>query len=354
VTACSFCGPIPDSVTAYYNDSGEKLPPQVSLLKRHKVPHVDDFLECPECGALFLSEDDTASTGSGDYDAWVLTRLSAESTAVLHEILNRAGRAPEDPAGLTGRLLRLSGDVLSVAGTHLWERDRELARRLLPPLVEHCAAHGDRGLLLPFTTTPEDAALLLGELDRYPATPYFDRLRALARVTVCSICRSIPTYPPMKIRLDVLPPVLRALRRFGVSAHTDVWECPECGSLHFWESEDGIDGGLSRFGGVSIRPYLHRPDTVDAKAIDSLLRSGGSSERLAITLGMRRDPELVRSWAPNMVFRLAREPEWRWLHDALCELARDPATAASILKWIAKLERTNARVDSLAARARGN
>ena len=333
------------------------MPPQVSLLKRHKVPHVDDFLECPECGALFLLEDDTASTGSGDTDGLVLWRLSAEDSAVLHEILHRAGRAPEDPAGLAGRLLRLSGDVLNLAWIHLWERDRELARRLLPPLVDHYAAHGhggDRswGFLLRFTTTLEDAALLLGELDRHAATPDFDRLRAFTRVTVCSVCRSIPTYPPMKIRLNALPPALRALRRFGVSAHTDVWECPECGSLHFWESEDGIDGGLSRFGGVSIRPYLQRPDTVDEKAIDSLIRSGGSSQRLAITLGMRRDPELVRSWAPNMVFLLAREPEWRWLHDALCELARDPATAASVLKWIAKLERTNALVDSLAAHAR--
>jgi len=365
---CSLCGPIPDYASEYHSDwatehwgGGQKLAPQVSLLKPHKVHHTYDFLECPKCGALFLLENDIAATGSGDYDQSVVTRLSAEDTAVLREILHRAGLATEDPAGLAGRLLGLPDDVLNLAGIHLWERDRELARRLLPALVDHYAAHGGGvwpqnwpwRFLYDFTTTQEDATLLLGELDRHPATPDLDRLRAFARVTVCSICRSIDTDAPTKIRLGALPPGLRALRRFGVSAHIDVWECPECDSLHFCESEDGIDGGLFRVGWMQdrIRPYLRRPESVEAKVIDDLFGHGGASERFIVTLGMRKDPDLVRPLVPRMVRRLANKPA-RWLHDALCELAQDPATAASVLASIAKLNPTNALVDSLAARAR--
>jgi hypothetical protein len=354
---CSLCGVIPDHATEYYNDSGQKLPSQVSLLKQHGLHHTDDFLECPECGALFLSKNDIANTGSGDYDGLVLTRLPAGDTAVLREILHRAGRATEDPAGLVGRLLRLPDKARHLAAIHLREHDRELARRLLPALAEH-AARGDNWpwwFLKDLTTTPEDAALVLGELDRHAATPALDRLRALARATVCSICRSIATYPATTARLDALPPALGALKQFGVSAPTDVWECPECDSLFFWQSENGIDGDLSRVRDMvdEVRACLRRPDAVDAKAIDSLFRRGQEWERFAFALGVRRDPDLFRPLVPYMVFRLAREPK-AWLHDALCELARDPATAASVLASIATLQRTNTLVDSLAAHARAN
>jgi hypothetical protein len=361
---CSLCGPIPDYATEYYNldDSERKLWRQALLLKSHKLHHDDYFVECPECGALFLLENDIASTGSGDYDGLVLTRLRAEDAAVLREILHRAGRAIEDPAGLAGRLLRLPDDVCNVVLIDLWSRDRELARRLLPALAEHYVARGCGwlwGFLMGFTNTPEDATLLLGELDRHAATPGLDHLRALARATVCSICRSIAThatsypYAPTKFRLDALPRDLATLRRFGASSRTDVWECPECDSLFYWRSEDGLEGNLSRISEPSDKVRACLQSAIDGKAIDSLFRRGGEWERMAFALGMRSGADLVRPLVPRMVGRLASEPE-RWLHDALCELARDPATAAAVLASIAKLKRTNPLVDSLAARARAN
>lgn len=354
---CSLCGAIPDKTTEYYDGSGDQFPPQVSLLKSHMLDHKDDLLECPKCGAFFFSHDDTALTGSGDSDGLVRTRLSEEDAAVLREILHRAGRATNDPSGLVGGMLRLPDGVRDLAAIHLQKRDRDLARRLLPTLAEHAARGGDWPwrFLKDFTTTPEDAALLIGELDRHAATPALDRLRALARAKGCSICRSIATYPPTKIRLDALPPALGALKRHGVSDRTDVWECPECDSLFYWQSEDGLDGDLYRVDVLAdlIRACLRHRDALDGKAIDSLFRCGGNWDRLAFALGMRGCADVVRPLVPQMVARLALRPE-RWLHDALCEFARDPAGAASVLASIAKLQYTNPVVESLAARARAN
>jgi uncharacterized C2H2 Zn-finger protein len=354
---CSLCGPIPDKTTEYYDGSGDKFPPQVSLLKPHKLHHEDDFLECPNCGALFFSHEDRAFTGSGDSDGLVRTRLSEEDAAVLREVLHRAGRATDDPAGLAGGMLRLPDGLRDLAAIHLRKRDRALARRLLPDLVEYIArgSQWPAKFLAAFTTTPEDAALLLSELHRHAATPPLDRLRAHARATACSFCRSIAAYPPTKIRLDALPPALGALKRHGVSERTDVWECPECDSLFYWQSEDGLDGDLCRVDVLAdlIRACLRHREAVDGKAIDALFRCGGNWERLAFALGMRGCADVVGPLVPRMVARLALRPE-RWLHDALCGFARDPAGAANILASIAKLQYTNPQVESLAARARAN
>jgi hypothetical protein len=51
-----------------------------------------------------------------------------------------------------------------------------------------------------------------------------------------------------------------------------------------------------------------------------------------------------------MVASLASHPN-RWVHDALCELAQDPFGASRVRAAIARLERRNALVESLAGHA---
>ena len=351
---CPLCGTIPDIATAN-TGRDEYFGRPITLLKRHELDRYQDLRECPDCGALFLWYDYSAQTGSGNNDEETLTRFSSIHAAVLRRIVHRAGGAIDDPAALARRLRRLPPAARELAAIHLRQRDRELARALVQSLAG-AAAGGDgwsAKFVRSFMSTPEDAAFVLGVLDARPASSVIDELRKHARTVCCAICRLINTYPPTKARRDALPANLASLKRLGAIGRNDVCECPACDSLFHWQSDDAIEGGLTRVVGLladALRGCIHRT-AIDERAIETVFACGQVWQQLVFAYGMRYDPGFVMHLVPRMVSMLARAPQ-SWLHDALCEVARDPMGAARVLSAIAKLQRTSSPVESLAARAR--
>ena len=356
IPACSLCGSIPDATSAN-TGRDEHFGPPVTLLKQHRLGNDDDLLECPQCGDLFLWHDYRSQTGSGNNDEETLARLSSLHAATLREIVHRGERAIDDPPAVVGRLARLPRAARDLAAIHLRQRDRELARLLVPALVDS-AASGDSDwfakFLISFTSTPEDAALVLGVLDSRTASSPLAELRAHARAAACSICRSIRTYPPTKTRRGA-PPFAK-LKPLGASERNDVWECPECDALLHWQSEDGVEGGLTRVASVlanAVRQCAHRSGAVDERAIETVFACGREWQQLLVFYGIRSDPAFIMQMVPRMVLTLARDPQ-PWMRDALYGIAQDPFGAKRVLSEIARLDRTNGPLDSVAARARAS
>ena len=303
--ACSLCGTIPDIASAN-TGRDEYFGPPVTSLKHHGLGDDDDLRECPQCGDLFLWHDDCSFTGSGNNDEETLTRLSSLHATALREIVHRGKRAIDDPSAFVGRLARLPHAALDLAAIHLRQRDRELARMLVPALVDS-AGNGEDDwfakFLISFTSTPEDAALLLGVLDSRTASSTLAKVRAHARAAACSICRSIGTYPPTKTRLGA-PSPFATLKHLGASERNDVWECPACDSLFHWQSEDGVEGGLTRVTGLlvdAVRQCIHRSGAVDKRAIETVFACGREWQQLLVLYATRSDPGLVMQLVPHIV-----------------------------------------------------
>ena len=324
---CSLCGTIPDIASAN-TGRDEHFGPPVTLLKHHGLDNDDDLRECPECGDLFLWHDDRSWTGSGNNDEETLTRLSSQHAAALREVVHRGERAIDDPAAMVGRLARLPRAARDLAAIHLREKDRELARMLVPALVDSIASGGDdwsAKFLISFTSTPDDAALVLGVLDSRPPSSTLAEVRSHARAAACSICRSIRTYPPTKTRPGA--PSFAKLKPLGASERNDVWKCPECDSLFHWQSEDGVEGGLTRVASVlgnALRQCIHRNGAVDERAIETVFACGREWQQLLVFHGIRSDPGLVTQMLPRMIATFARDPQ-PWMRDAL--LAAAPAAS---------------------------
>lgn len=303
--ACSFCGSIP-AVASANTGREEYFGPPISSLKKLGIESYDDLWECPECDAVFLWHDYTAQTGSGNNDEETLNRLPSEQSSIIRTFLHRGERSAADTARDAGRLSELPEHVRELVLSHLLRHDRDLAAILVPPKRE------------------------------------------------CSICRSIASYPPTKLRRDgPLPAPLSSLVPLGASADLDLWECPECNSMFKWESAKGVDGQLSRQVeplASALRACVHRNGVVPDSAVKTVFDCDAA--RVVILHGIVRDRELVRQLVPRMIAGLVTW-EREWLRDLLCAFViGDRNDAKTVLDTIEKSPRTNQSLETVAARCR--
>ncbi len=357
---CSICATIPETARAN-TGRDQHFEAPITSLRQRGLDRDDDLWECPECGAVFLWHDDRAFTGSGNNDEEVLTRLPEADASVVRAFIHRGDRAAEEVAREAARWIALPTVVRTLVSRHVQQNDRELARHLVPPLLDELS-RGTHGWTADFVTSyassEEGAQVVVSELARRPANAELHALRAHCKRTLCSVCRPIKSYPSVTAHRDRLPAPLGLLTQIGASRDLDAWECPECDSMFLWEAApdapDG-EGTLSRLSESSadaLRACLHREGVVSDHAVQMVFASDKRrSLRIALAHGMRSDQELVRQLVPRMVLELVlNEPQW--LYDLLCAFAAEPSNAAVLLDAIARSTRTNALVASLAARCR--
>lgn len=243
--ACSTCGAIPGTATVNAGPD-EFFGVPVASLTQHRLGSEIDLRECPECGDLFCWRRIRASTVADD-DAGTLSRSPSAQAAALRAFVKPDAGAVVDPAALAASLLELSDAVREHAALYLCVRDRDLARRLVPALLR-AAAQGNlwcEKFLRSFTSTPEDAALVLDLLEGEPKS-LLQELRAQARGASCAICRPIVAQAPQGMDRPTLQTALAPLRQLGATVHNELWECPACESLFRWGSRDGRDGEVAR------------------------------------------------------------------------------------------------------------
>ncbi|HTN27896.1 MAG TPA: hypothetical protein VL180_08930 [Burkholderiales bacterium] len=347
VKICPACDSIPDLATAHAGREKE-FGASAASLRRHELDQRDDLWECAECGALFYWH-----AVRHQYDPEALIRFLSIHAVVLRELLQPNAPA-DDPAALAGRLLALPRPGCVIAGLLLVQRNRPLARQLVPVLVD-AAAREDAGaanLLWRFSGTPDDARFILGVVEaQTPPAASLEWLRKHARVVSCSICSSIRTDSPPKLRRSALQENLPQLRQLGASERNDVLECPGCASLFHWQSEDGIEGGLTWIRGKladALSKFIHRTGASAESAIETLFATGPEWQQLLAEYGMRHDHQLVMRLVPHMVSSLAAKP-YSWLYDTLCEIARDPYGASTVRAALPpKISRQNREIRSLA------
>ena len=347
VRTCAACDSIPDAATTPAGREKE-FGASAASLKRHELDQRDDLWECAECGALFYWH-----AVRHQYDPEALTRFLSIHAVVLRELLQANGPAG-DPAALAARLLALPRPACVIAGLLLVQRNRPLARQLVPALVD-AAARDDAGaanLLWRFAGTPDDARFILGVVEaQTPPAASLEWLRKHARVVSCSICSSIRSDTPSKLRRSALQENLRQLRQLGAGERNDVLECPGCASLFHWQSEDGIQGELTWIRGKladALGKFIHRTGAPDENAIESLFATGPEWQQLLVEYGMRHDHQLVMRLVPRMVSSLAAKPH-SWLYDILCEIARDPYGASTVRAALPRgISRQNREIKSLA------
>jgi hypothetical protein len=186
---CSICASIPNTARAN-TGRDEHFDPPITDLKRHDLSRSDDLWECPECGAIFLWRDDTSWTGSGNNDEEVLTRFSADETALLRAFLHRAHRTAEEVAREAARWLALPEVVRGLVSSSVLRGDRELARALVPRLLDEIARGSTSSELassfVKSYASAGDAAFVMSELSARPVGPALDGLRAHFKRTLCS------------------------------------------------------------------------------------------------------------------------------------------------------------------------
>ena len=349
---CAVCDSIPEAATPYEGRSKD-FGAAAASLKRHELDKEDDLWECLECGAFFHWH-----ARRGQLDQETLIRFLSLHAVVLREIVHPEQPAA-DPAGLAERVLALPWAVRQIPWMYLLQRDRPLARRLVPALVESAARNDEWSpyFLRKFSDTAEDARLLLKALEGYaPATAStLDELRSHARVVSCTTCSTLGNEAAPQLRRNALPENLSTLRQLGASERNDAWECPECASLFHWKSEDGIDGGLTRITGPladALRKFIHRTAETDERVIEQVFASGPEWQQLLYEHGMQRDLQLVVRLVPHMVSSLAVTPR-AWLYETLLEIARDPYGAAAVRAALPpRISRQNREIKSLARRLR--
>jgi len=199
-------------------------------MTRYGLDDDEDYWQCPECDAVFVWQDYTAFTGSGNNDEQTLQRV-AEPHATTVRALRRGTTAVADD--------ELAELAANIAFAHaalvitLLRRDAALVWRLVPHLADHAGA---LEVLLELVDTADGAARMrtvLGERTASHFAPLWERVRVVG----CTICRDIPGYPGLRVSRDALPANVAKLEQCGHSAEQDVWRCRECESLFEWDGK---------------------------------------------------------------------------------------------------------------------
>jgi hypothetical protein len=168
---CPICSEIPDFLRAN-TGRDERLPDSVRGLRSLELGTREDLLRCESCGALYVWEDDSSWTGSGNNDEERVSRIPEPRAAIVRACLDRGdASAAEVARGMEDGLLSLPWLEKTLAVEGMRKRYPELARCLFPRMVAELARTGDndlRHVLATFTYEPMNAAALLEVLERTP------------------------------------------------------------------------------------------------------------------------------------------------------------------------------------------
>jgi hypothetical protein len=173
---CSTCTGIPAALTAN-TGRDELLPTSTRVLAPLGLGDREDLWECRECGALYLWEDLSSQSGSGNNDEETLTRVAAGHLPVVRRLLGRDA-AGGDPAALADSLFELPAKVIDLVLARACREERATIRALVPRLVAELArrdwlaanAYSLRDVLSTLAASEPDEARRI--LDAIEATPY--------------------------------------------------------------------------------------------------------------------------------------------------------------------------------------
>lgn len=174
--ACSTCAAIPGALTANTRRD-EWLPPATRALERLGLNSREDLWACRECGALYLWEDLSSWTGSGNNDEETLRRITAAQLPVVRRFLGREDAG--DMTVLADALFALPRTVSDLLLVHAYHRERAMVRAIAPRLVAELArrdgleGYGLRDLLSGLVEKdPDEARRVLAAIEATQARPY--------------------------------------------------------------------------------------------------------------------------------------------------------------------------------------
>ena len=168
---CPICSEIPDFLRAN-TGRDERLPDTVRALRTLELGAREDLLRCATCGAVYVWEDDSSWTGSGNNDEERVTRIPEPRATIVRACLDRTDTgAAEVARAIEDGLFALPWLERTLAIEGMRKRYPELARCLFPRMVAELARTGDndfRHVVATFTYEPMNAAALLPVLERTP------------------------------------------------------------------------------------------------------------------------------------------------------------------------------------------
>ena len=188
-----------------------------------------------------------------------------------------------------------------------------------------------------------------------------NRIAAGLPMKICSICDTIPDRAVANTgRDEYFGKPITLLKRLELDRDNDLWECPECGALFYWNDDRSLTGSgnndeetLSRLlpnEAEIVREILHgaRPAANPAAIVEGLRRIEPAAARnLAGAHMLRHDRALARQLVPALLH--AAGEGGKWCADFLTRFASNPDDARFLLK---ELEGARPALPDLQAYAR--
>lgn len=358
--ACSICGSIITSASANTGRDIHFTAPITSLKSLGLGSGGEDLWECPECASLFVWEDHSSQSGSGNNDEETLWRLPTAELLLVRAFLRRGERPADEVAGLGSALPELSDGLRRMILEYVRAHDRAVATRLVPWMLDNADDKERRWAKdhVESVASRGDAQLVLDEISRRPPNPALDEIRGHCKKVLCTICKAIPVHSTAVVRRDAPAPPFDVFVQTRATEEIDAWECPTCQSMFFWAQDEGESGRLSRLPDYASRPLyacLHRTGPLASYDREMVL-AGDNHRSLKVVLGhaLERDRELVHEFVPRMLVELSRGwPGPAWMADFLCSFVDGrPADAARVSSALEKTPRSTEQTTAIAAACR--